>query len=55
MIGETLEITIVVSMIVLIAYPSANALRQIVLERRERRVRVAERNGRNVQQRKRGS
>jgi len=46
MIGETLEITIVVSMIVLIAYPSANALRQIVLERRDRRVRVAQRSER---------
>ena len=43
MIGETLEITIVVSMIVLIAYPSLNALRQVVLERRERRVRAAQR------------
>ena len=44
MIGETLEITIVVSMTVLIAYPSAIALRQVLLERRERRVKVAERN-----------
>ncbi len=43
MIGETLEITIVISMIVLIAYPSANALRQVVLERRDRRERVARR------------
>lgn len=43
MIGETLEITIVISMIVLIAYPSANALRQVVLERRDRRERVAQR------------
>ncbi len=40
MIGETLEITIVVSMIVLIAYPSAIALRQAIQERRERRVKV---------------
>ena len=43
MVGETLEITIVVSMIVLIAYPSLNALRQVVLERRDRRVRTAQR------------
>ena len=40
MIGETLEITIVVSMIVLIAYPSIIALRQVVQERRGRRVHV---------------
>ncbi len=40
MIGETLEITIVVSMVVLIAYPSAAAFRQAMQERRERRVRV---------------
>ena len=40
MIGETLEITIVVSMIVLVAYPSAIALRQVMQERRERRVKV---------------
>ncbi len=40
MIGETLEITIVVSMIVLIAYPSAIALRQAMQERRERRIKV---------------
>jgi hypothetical protein len=47
MIGETLEITIVISMIVLIAYPSANALRQVVLERRDRRERVARRESQN--------
>ena len=40
MIGETLEITIAVSMIVLIAYPSAIALRQVMQERRERRVKI---------------
>ena len=40
MIGETLEITIVVSMIVLIAYPSAIALRQVMQERRERKIKV---------------
>jgi hypothetical protein len=40
MIGETLEITIVVSMIVLIAYPSTVALRQVMQERRERRIKI---------------
>ena len=40
MIGETLEITIVVSMIVLIAYPSVIALRQVMQERRERKIKV---------------
>ena len=49
MIGETLEITIVVSMIVLIAYPSVIALKQVLLERRERRVKVAERNAHRAQ------
>ena len=48
MIGETLEVTIVVSMIVLIAYPSWIALRQVMLERRERRVKVAEREARRA-------
>ena len=40
MIGQTLEATIVVSMIILIAYPSAIALRQALREWRERQVRV---------------
>ncbi len=40
MIGETFEIAIVVSMIVLIAYPSAIALRQAMQERRERRIKI---------------
>lgn len=37
MIGETLEIAIVVSMIVLIAYPSAIAVRQAMQDRRDRK------------------
>ena len=52
MIGETLEITIVVSMIVLIAYPSGIALRQALLERRQRRVKVAERSAKKGQRQK---
>jgi len=55
MIGETLEITIVVSMIVLIAYPSAMALRQIAQERRDRKIKiVAIRNQAGVSRRAEG-
>ena len=43
MIGETLEIAIVVSTIVLIVYPSAIALRRVAQERYERRVKAARR------------
>ena len=41
MIGETLEVTIIVSMIVLIAYPSCVAVLDLLRERRRRRVPVA--------------
>ena len=41
MIGETLEVTIIVSMIVLIAYPSCVAVMDMLRDRRRRRVRVA--------------
>ncbi len=40
MIGETLEIAIVVSMIVSIAYPSAIAVRQAMQDRRDRKAKV---------------
>jgi hypothetical protein len=40
MIGEALEITIIVSMIVLIVYPSSLMLLEAIEERRQRRVRV---------------
>jgi hypothetical protein len=40
MIGEALEITIIVSMIVLVVYPSSLMLLEAIEERRQRRVRV---------------
>lgn len=38
MIGETLEVTIIVSMTVLIAYPSFVAVTDMLRDRRRRRV-----------------
>jgi len=40
MIGEALEITIIVSMIVLVVYPSSLMILEAIEERRRRRVRV---------------
>ena len=44
MIGEALEITIVVSMLVLVGYPSTLMILEALRARRRRRVRVANRN-----------
>jgi len=41
MIGEALEITIIVSMIVLVVYPSSLMVLEAMEERRTRRVRVS--------------
>ena len=43
MIGATLDLAIVVTMILLIAYPSAIAIKDVLHERHARRVRVARR------------
>jgi|GEM_PF-6826463 len=40
MIGEALEITIIVSMIVLVVYPSSLMFLEAMEERRARRIRV---------------
>ena len=40
MIGDALEITIVVSMVVLVVYPSSLMILEALQERRKRRVRV---------------
>jgi len=40
MVGEALEITIIVSMIVLVVYPSSLMILEALEERRTRRVRV---------------
>ncbi len=40
MIGETLEITIIVSMLVLVIYPSTMMVMEALHERRRRRIKV---------------
>ncbi len=42
MIGEALEITIVVSMLVLVIYPSTMMVMEALQERRRRRIRVVQ-------------
>ncbi len=42
MIGEALEITIIVSMLVLVGYPSTLMVMEDLQERRKRRVRVVQ-------------
>ena len=42
MIGEALEITIVVSMLVLVIYPSTMMVMEALQERRRRRIKVAQ-------------